>query len=396
MTGIFHNQSKSVGLSTVNGKECAAAFVFFKTRHAAIVAAQVLQSSNPMLWVTDLAPEPHDVYWSNLCIPYRQLWIRKIGTLVAAVAFMLVFLIPVTFVQGLTQLDQLQQTFPFLRGLLKNQLNVFSSVKDIPAQLAKAVPRQVTFFTTYVLTSGWASLACEVMQIFALLCNLSKRFILRIKDDSSSDTFSFPYHTEVPRLLLFGFLGFTCSILAPLILPFLLLYFVLAYLVYRNQILNVYVSKYETGGQFWPIVHNTTIFSLVLSQIIALGVFGIKRSPVASGFTIPLIICTLLFNEYCRQRFLPIFKNNAAEILIDMDRKDEQSGMMEELHQQLHSAYCQFTVTSHELCRSECFSHLGDRESSPDPKNVKSGNESSVNGSDIAHCNLDMSEASTK
>ena len=61
------------------------------------------------------------------------------------------------------------------------------------------------------------------------------------------------------------------------------------------------------------------------------------------------------------------------QILIDMDRKDEQSGMMEELHQQLHSAYCQFTVTSHELCRSECFSHLGDRESSPDPKNVKSG-----------------------
>lgn len=82
------------------------------------------------------------------------------------------------------------------------------------------------------------------------------------------------------------------------------------------QILNVYVTKYESGGQFWPIAHNTTIFSLVLSQIIALGVFGIKESSVASGFTIPLIICTLLFNEYCRQRFLPTFKNNAAEVSI--------------------------------------------------------------------------------
>lgn len=100
-------------------QESAAAFVFFKTRYAAAVAAQVLQFSNPMLWVTNLAPEPHDVYWSNLCIPYKQLWIRKIGTLVATIAFMFVFLIPVTFVQGLTQLDQLQQTFPFLRGLLK-------------------------------------------------------------------------------------------------------------------------------------------------------------------------------------------------------------------------------------------------------------------------------------
>ncbi|XP_050251360.1 CSC1-like protein RXW8 isoform X2 [Quercus robur] len=443
-------------------KESAAAFVFFKTRYAALVAAQVLQFSNPMLWVTNLAPEPHDVYWSNLCIPYKQLWIRKIGTLVATIAFMFVFLIPVTLVQGLTQLDQLQQTFPFLRGLLKkkymsqlvtgylpsvvlilalyivppvmmlfsavegsisrsgrkrsacckvlyftiwnvffvnvftgsviSQLNVFSSVKDIPTQLAKAVPRQVTFFTTYVLSSGWASLACEVMQVFALSCNLFKRFVLRKKDDSSSGTLSFPYHTEVPRLLLFGFLGFTCSILAPLIVPFLWVYFVLAYFVYRNQILNVYVSKYETGGQLWPVVHNTTIFSLVLSQIIALGVFGIKRSPVASGFTFPLIICTLLFNEYCRQRFLPIFKTNAAEILIEMDRKDEQSGKMEEIHRQLRAAYYQFTVASHELCKFECLSH-GAKKSSPDPKNVKPGNEPrQQNGSQTVHCNLDVEE----
>ena len=85
---------------------------------------------------------------------------------------------------------------------------------------------------------------------------------------------------------------------------------------YIFQILNVYVSKYDTGGQFWPVVHNTTIFSLALSQIIALGVFGIKRSPVASGFTFPLIISTLLFNEYCRQRFLPIFKSNDAQVAI--------------------------------------------------------------------------------
>ncbi|CAL2233882.1 unnamed protein product [Prunus armeniaca] len=218
---ILSNETESVrGKSSliddgVGGRKkvCAAAFVFFKTRYAAVVTSQVLQSSNPMLWVTDMAPEPNDVYWSNLWIPYGQLWIRKIATLLAAIAFMLVFLIPVTFVQGLTQLEFLQQAFPFLRGLLKKkiisqlvtgylpsvvlilafysvppvmmlfstaegcisrsgrkksacfkvlyftiwnvffvniftgslirQLSVFSSVKDIPAQLANAVPAQV-------------------------------------------------------------------------------------------------------------------------------------------------------------------------------------------------------------------------------------------------------------
>jgi len=166
---------------------------------------------------------------------------------------------------------------------------------------------------------------------------------------------------------------------------------------YVFQILNVYVSNYESGGQYWPIVHITTIFSLVLSQIIALGVFGIKRSPVASGFTIPLIIGTLLFNEYCRQRFLPVFKNDAAEVaiqnglslslslsskldgcivfqvLIEMDRKDEQCGRMEETYGQLQSAYCQFKVISQELCRSVCLNHQGEGDSSLDPKTLRPG-----------------------
>ncbi|XP_038716118.1 CSC1-like protein RXW8 isoform X2 [Tripterygium wilfordii] len=401
--------------------ECPAAFVFFKTRYAAFIVSQVLQSSNPRLWVTKLAPEKNDLLWSNLCLPYRQLWLRKIAILIAAIVFMFVFLIPVTVVQGLTQLEQLAQALPFLRGFLNkkfinqlvtgylpsvilmlflytvpptmmlfstvegyvshsgrkksaclkvlcfniwnvffvnvlsgsiiNQLNAFSSVRDIPAILARAVPTQASFFMTYVLTSGWASLSCELIQIFPLFCNMVKKFILRIKEDSPNNL-TFPYHTEVPRVLVFGLLGFTCSIMAPLILPFLLIYFILGNLVYRNQILHVYESKYDTGGQYWPVVHNATIFSLVLTQIIALGVFGIKRSPVAFGFTIPLVILTLLFNEYCRQRFYPTFKQIAAQVLIEMDRRDEICGRMEEIFQQLHSAYCQFALTSPDSCKA--------------------------------------------
>lgn len=95
---------------------------------------------------------------------------------------------------------------------------------------------QATFFMTYVLTSGWASLASEIMQPYALLCNFFHKYIIRKKDEPSNGTLSFPYHTEIPRVLLFGFLGFMYSLMAPLILPFLLVYFFLASLVYRNQV----------------------------------------------------------------------------------------------------------------------------------------------------------------
>lgn len=95
---------------------------------------------------------------------------------------------------------------------------------------------QATFFMTYILTSGWASLSFELLQPLVLLCNLFYRYVLRNKDESSYGTWTFPYHTEIPRVVLFGVMGFTCSIMAPLILPFLLVYFFLAYLVYRNQV----------------------------------------------------------------------------------------------------------------------------------------------------------------
>lgn len=73
------------------------------------------------------------------------------------------------------------------------------------------------------------------MQLFGLIWNLIRKYILGMEEDPMAVP-SFPYHTEVPKLLLFGLLGFTCSILAPLILPFLLIYFFLGYVVYRNQV----------------------------------------------------------------------------------------------------------------------------------------------------------------
>ncbi|OEL15615.1 CSC1-like protein RXW8 [Dichanthelium oligosanthes] len=399
----------------LDDEECTAAFVFFKTRYAALVASEILQTSNPMNWVANLAPEPEDVYWSNLWLPHKQLWIRRIATLIGSIVLMFLFLIPVTFIQGLSQLDQLQQSLPFLRGILKkkyymtqlvtgylpsvvlqiflyavppimmlfstlegptsrserkrsacckvlyftvwniffvnvlsgtviSQLTVLSSPKNLPVQLARAVPLQATFFITYVLTSGWAGLSSELMQLFGLIWHFIRKYVLRMKEDTEFIP-SFPYHTEVPKVLLFGLLGFTCSVLAPLILPFLLVYFFLGYVVYRNQLLNVYRTRYDTGGLYWPIAHNTVIFSLVLTQVICLGVFGLKESPIAAGFTIPLIILTLLFNQYCRNRLLPLFRTSPAQDLIDMDREDELSGRIDEIHRRLHSAYCQFPDT---------------------------------------------------
>ncbi|GMP30627.1 hypothetical protein CsSME_00005205 [Camellia sinensis var. sinensis] len=225
-----------------------------------------------------------------------------------------------------------------LSGSALYQVNVFLEPKEIPRVLAEAVPAQASFFIAYVVTSGWTGTSNELVRLFPLICN----FIKRRLSGKAGDDFevpSIPYHSQIPKIAFFGLLGVTYFILAPLILPFILVYFCLGYIIYRNQLLNVYAPKFETGGKFWPVVHGSTIFSLILMQIIAIGIFGLKELPLASGFCVPLPVLTLIFNDYCQKRFLPIFQAYSAECLIKKDRDDQNDPSMVEFLNELVTAY---------------------------------------------------------
>ncbi|KAK2375322.1 CSC1 protein HYP1 [Trifolium repens] len=387
--------------------EARAAFVFFRTRFAAAAAFHLQQSVNPTQWTTELAPEPRDVYWPFFSESFIRRWISKLVVVLVSIVFTTLFLLPVVFVQGLTNLSQLKNLFPFLTSILTikfvsqiitgylpslilqlflqlvppameflstiqgyishsdiemsatskvlwftiwnvffatafsgsiiSMLSVVLDPKVIPGKLAIVVPAQASFFITYVVTSGWTSVSSELFRIFPYILNLITRLF-----KSPDDEFEFPYmpyHKDIPRVLFFGLLGITYFFLAPLILPFVLAYFCLAYIIYKNQFMNVYAPRYETAGKFWPTVHNSMIFSLVLMHIIAVGIFALKKLSLASTMTLPLPVLTLLFNEYCRKRFLPVFVGYSAETLIKKDREDQNDPTMTEFYNNLVDVY---------------------------------------------------------
>lgn len=96
-----------------------AAFVSFDTRWGAAVCAQTVQSKDSSIWLTDWAPEPRDVYWANLPIPYHRLNSRRLGMQVLVVVLIIFFMVPVSFVQGFANLQQLERNLPFLRPLVE-------------------------------------------------------------------------------------------------------------------------------------------------------------------------------------------------------------------------------------------------------------------------------------
>ncbi|MCH91582.1 putative membrane protein [Trifolium medium] len=55
--------------------------------------------------------------------------------------------------------------------------------------------------------------------------------------------------------------------------------------------------------------------------------------------TLPLPVLTLLFNEYCSKRFLPIFVGYSAETLIKKDRENQNDPTMTEFYNNLVDVY---------------------------------------------------------
>jgi hypothetical protein len=92
-----------------------AAFVSFKSRWGAAVCAQTQQTSNPTLWLTEWAPEPRDVFWPNLAIPFVELSVRRLIMAVALFFLTFFFMIPIAIVQSMANLDDIERMLPFLK-----------------------------------------------------------------------------------------------------------------------------------------------------------------------------------------------------------------------------------------------------------------------------------------
>ncbi|KAL0350853.1 UNVERIFIED_CONTAM: CSC1-like protein HYP1 [Sesamum radiatum] len=278
--------------SSIAGKEVPAAFVSFKSRFSAAIVSHVQQGVKPTEWITEQAPDPQDVYWPFFSASFIKRWFANIVVIFACIFVTVLFLVPVLLVQGLTHLDQLEVWLPFLRGILNLKIvsqvitGYFPSlILEMFLSLVPPVMIVLSSIQGYIALSQIEKSAC-IKVLWFTIWNIFFANVLSGSALYRVDVFLEP--KRIPELLAVAVPG---------------------------QLLNVYAPKFETGGKFWPVVHDATIFSLILMHVIAIGIFGLKKVPLASSLAIPLPILTLIFNSYCRRRFRPSFKGYPAEVI---------------------------------------------------------------------------------
>ncbi|XP_028105479.1 CSC1-like protein At1g32090 isoform X1 [Camellia sinensis] len=392
----------------------SAAFVSFNSRWGAAVCAQTQQSKNPTLWLTNWAPEPRDVYWKNLAIPFVSLSVRRLLISLTVFALVFFYMIPIAFVQSLANLEGLERVAPFLRPVVEvkfvksflqgflpglalkvflyilptvlmimskieghvalsvlersasakyyyfmlvnvflgsivtgtafQQLHAFlhQAPTQIPRTIGVSIPMKATFFITYIMVDGWAGIASEILRLKPLVIfHLKNTFLVKTARDRerAMNPGSVDFPETLPSLQLYFLLGIVYAVVTPILLPFILVFFALAYLVYRHQVINVYNQRYESAAAFWPQVHSRIISSLLISQLLLLGLLSTKKAASSTPLLVALPVLTLAFHNYCKKRFEPAFRKYPLEEAMAKDLQERTSEPDLNLKSYLSDAY---------------------------------------------------------
>eukprot|EP00252_Welwitschia_mirabilis_P010620 TRINITY_DN239_c0_g1_i1.p1 TRINITY_DN239_c0_g1~~TRINITY_DN239_c0_g1_i1.p1 ORF type:complete len:737 (+),score=104.08 TRINITY_DN239_c0_g1_i1:109-2319(+) len=192
---------------------------------------------------------------------------------------------------------------------------LFASLKEIlktPSKiisiLSRSLPPNATFFISFIALKFFVGYGLELSRVVPLLIfNIKKSFLCKTEEEvvEAWKPSGFGYATRVPNDLLIMTIALCYAVIAPMIIPFAVLYFVVGWFVARNQALNVCVPEYESNGRMWPHMHTRILGALFLSQLTMFGYFSLKS--VSSPALIPLPFATLAFAFVCRKKFYPSF-----------------------------------------------------------------------------------------
>ncbi|KAL7317681.1 hypothetical protein PS15m_004002 [Mucor circinelloides] len=181
----------------------------------------------------------------------------------------------------------------------------FSTMSGNLTQVAKNLSDVSTYWVNYVSLKGLGVIV-DLAQVVVLLTVTLRKLFTRpsprqLQEFTRPTAFDYPLFYNV--LLFFFTVGLIYSVIAPLVLPFTMIYFLLATMVFKYLLMYVFVTAVETGGQIWRLLFNRLLVSTVLFQVIMIGVLNLKSARIPSLAVAPLPLITILFKIICSRRF---------------------------------------------------------------------------------------------
>ncbi|XP_051125332.1 CSC1-like protein ERD4 [Andrographis paniculata] len=188
--------------------------------------------------------------------------------------------------------------------------------KSIITILGNSLPGSATFFLTFVALKFFVGYGLELSRLVTLvLFHLKKKYLCKteaeVKEAWAPEDLG--YSTRIPNDMLVVTIVLCYSVIAPVIIPFGVVYFGLGWVLLRNQVLKVYVPSYECYGRMWPHIFIRIMASLILYQITMLGYF-ITKEFIYTPILIPLPVMSFIYMYVCKKKFYRFFTCTALEV----------------------------------------------------------------------------------
>ncbi|KAF3771972.1 hypothetical protein EJ110_NYTH59069 [Nymphaea thermarum] len=124
--------------TTLKEKQLASAIVFFNSWPAAVSASQTIHSQPLDKWSVMAAPEPRELLWENLSIPFFVRLVRQYAIYVVVFFTIFFYMIPITFISAFTTLANLRKNLPFSKPIV-DQAEIKTVLEAFLPQIALLV-----------------------------------------------------------------------------------------------------------------------------------------------------------------------------------------------------------------------------------------------------------------
>ncbi|KTW29166.1 hypothetical protein T552_01123 [Pneumocystis carinii B80] len=197
--------------------------------------------------------------------------------------------------------------------------SIINNPQNTPKLLAQNLPRASNFFFSYILLQGLSIASGELLQIITLILYYS---FGKLMDNTPRKLWSrfttlrvLEWGTTFPRFTNLSVIGITYSIIAPLIMVFVIIAFMLFYVVYLYNFLYVFDFPVDTGGLAFPRSLYQMMTGIYLLEACLTGLFFLARddqnhfATKAQGILmIILIIFTVFYQLLLQKSFDPLIK----------------------------------------------------------------------------------------
>ncbi|KAG6509247.1 hypothetical protein ZIOFF_034638 [Zingiber officinale] len=209
-------------------------------------------------------------------------------------------------------------------ALIDSLKTIVNHPSEIVTLLGASLPKSATFFLTFVALKFFVGYGLELSRIVPLIIfHIKRRFLCKTEAEVKEAWApgDFGYATRIPVDILIVTIVLCYSVIAPIIIPFGVMYFGLGWLIARNQALKVYVPRYESYGRMWPHIHLRIIAALIVYQVSTFGYIGLRKF-VYAPFLIPAIVFSFIFAFVCRKRFYLAFVHTPLEVVASQGKKE--------------------------------------------------------------------------